>query len=92
MHGNLLINRITDKRFREEWHLHLAPLYASLKRLNELRFGREQDPSGLQYLEAAMEFIESRDAERNFFWDTFIRKTDDEDTLMEKKKVSHNSD
>ncbi len=87
MHGDLLLNRITDKKYQEEWHLHLAPLYASLKRLNEIRFAREDDPSGLKYLEAALEFIESRDVERNFFWDTFVRKNSDEDTLTEKRKV-----
>jgi len=74
MHGNLLLNRITDKKFQEEWHLHLAPLYASLRRLNELRFSREDDPTGMKYLEAAMESIEARDAERNYFWDVFVRK------------------
>ena len=59
-----------------------------------------RDPMNLNYmkhavladnLEAAMEFIEARDAERNYFWDTFIRKghpSDKDKTIMEKPKSS----
>ena len=73
MRGNLVLDRICDKELRQQWHMHLARLSKAIKGLIEARMTADNDPTGLAYLEAAMEFVEARDAERTFYWDTFVR-------------------
>ena len=73
LRGNLVLDRITDLDLRRQWHQHLARLSKAIKGLTEARMTADNDPTGLAYLEAAMEFVDARDAERTFYWDTFVR-------------------
>ena len=73
MRGNFVLDRIVDKDLRQRWHVHLSRLSKAIKGLTEARMTADNDPTGLAYLEAAMEFVEARDAERTFYWDTFVR-------------------
>lgn len=73
MRGNLVLDRIVDKTLRQQWHVHLSRLSKAIKGLTEARMAANNDPTGLAYLEAAMEFVDARDAERTFYWDTFVR-------------------
>jgi hypothetical protein len=78
MKGNLIIDKISDPKLRQEWAVHLTPLYKALKNLVETKVLQEDRMSELEYLEAAMQFIEARDRERTFFWDTFMQKVNEE--------------
>ena len=74
MRGDLVLDRITDLDLRRRWHQHLSRLSKAIKGLPEARMTADNDPTGLAYLEAAMEFVDARDAERTFYWDTFVRR------------------
>jgi len=73
LRGNLVLDRIIDLNLRRQWHQHLSRLSKAIKGLTEARMTADNDPTGLAYLEAAMEFVDARDAERTFYWDTFVR-------------------
>ncbi len=72
--NNLLFDKISDPNLQREWHQYLALIRASIENLKNLRHSDiEDEMKDFNYFEAVLEFLDARDEERTYFWDTFIR-------------------
>ncbi len=78
MKGDLILEKVNNPKLRMQWHKHLNKLTKALKKLNEIRATTEKDQTQMLYFEAVLEFMEARDNERNFFWDNFIIRQNDQ--------------
>ncbi len=74
MKGSLILEKLNDPLLRSKWYKELVPLHKALKDLQSFNVAHTDDVNEMEYMEAAMAFIEARDNERLFFWDNFVRK------------------
>ena len=78
MKSSLNVDKLKDTNLRYEWSQYLFRMQKALKTLTDFQVSHENEFAEMEYLQAAMEFIETRDNERLFFWDAFMDKENEE--------------
>lgn len=87
--NNLLFDKISDPNLQREWHQYLALIRASIENLKNLRHSDiDNEMRDFNYFEAVLEFLDARDDERNYFWDTFIRPGSPDKKIGQPKEIS----
>lgn len=83
MQGSLILEKLKDPILRQKWQQHISKLNKELKEISQVHHTESSEFDEIEYIQVVLDYIEARDNERVFFWDTFVRMGT-EDKAMKK--------